>query len=107
MKTHLQRAWIFALAALGVAEVARAQVATPYLSSNRSHINPVGAVWRETGNLRYNMLDAGNVSKQDIGFSLIGESAGGEVDFVIKETFDGGENSTNGTGFRGAFILGE
>ena len=49
MKIRLQRAWIFALAALGLAEVAQAQVATPYLSSNRSHINPVGAVWRETG----------------------------------------------------------
>ena len=77
MKIRLQRAWIFALAALGLAEVAQAQVATPYLSSNRSHINPVGVVWRGTGNLRYNMLDAGNVAKQDVGFSLIGESAGG------------------------------
>ncbi|MEK9617575.1 MAG: hypothetical protein VW543_14730 [Deltaproteobacteria bacterium] len=107
MKIRLQRAWIFALAALGLAEVAQAQVATPYLSSNRSHINPVGAVWRETGNLRYNMLDAGDVAKQDVGFSLIGESAGGEVDFVINETFDGGANSTNGTGFRGGFKVGE
>ena len=32
MKIRLQRAWIFALAALGLAEVAQAQVATPYLS---------------------------------------------------------------------------
>jgi len=36
MKIRLQRAWIFALAALGLAEIAQAQVATPYLSSNRS-----------------------------------------------------------------------
>ena len=48
----------------------------------------------ETGNLRYNMLDAGDVAKQDVGFCQ-SEKVLEVVDFVINETVDGGA-STNG-----------
>ena len=44
---------------LSIIESIFAQYATPYLSTNQSHVNPIGAVLRETGNFRYGSLNTG------------------------------------------------
>jgi len=108
MNIYSRRKWMLALVALGITEVTQAQLATPYLSSNRSHINPAGAVFRETGNIRYGSSNTDSFSKQVVGFSGVGETAGFEVDFLVDETIKSGEseNSKNGVDLRGAFSAG-
>jgi hypothetical protein len=109
MKTNrcTWRGWTLALSLLGIAEAVSAQVATPYLSAHRNHVNPTGAVWRETGNVRVNYLSGDN-EKQEFAGSLIGEAAGAEVEFLANETREASDGTTsdrNGTAFRGAFSL--
>ena len=41
---------VFLILFLSIIEPVFAQYATPYLSTNQSHVNPIGAVLRETEN---------------------------------------------------------
>ena len=104
----------FALFTLCLSDLTFAQVAVPYLSTNQSHLNPVGAVWRDTGHTRFSLFNgSGDVKRsgQMVSGSLIGESAGGEVDILLNESTE----ATKGNKFdqkglfalRGAFTLGE
>ena len=67
---------------LSIIESIFAQYATPYLSTNQSHVNPIGAVLRETGNFRYGSLNTGRALRQEFGFSFIGQSYGLEADYI-------------------------
>ena len=91
---------------LSIIESLFAQYATPYLSTNQSHINPIGAVLRETGNFRYGSLNTGRALRQEVGFSFIGQSYGLEADY-INETGYIDNNTTEETGFRGSYQFGK
>ena len=91
---------------LSIIEPIFAQYATPYLSTNQSHVNPIGAVLRETGNFRYGSLNTGRALRQEFGFSFIGQSYGLEADY-INETGYIDNNTTEVTGFRGSYQFGK
>ena len=91
---------------ISIFKISYAQYATPYLATNKMHINPIGAVLRETGNFHYGTLDTGRVLRGEIGFSAIGRTYGAEAEYVTKAGYI--DNTTNTVmSFRGSYIIGE
>ena len=88
---------------ISIFKISYAQYATPYLVTNKMHINPIGAVLRETGNFHYGTLDTGKVLRNEIGFSTIGRTYGAKTEYAKKAGYI--DNTTNTVmSFRGSYI---